>query len=99
MIKRDGFEAAVMISMCKAAKMSNSAHVPEQAFARRFPGRGDKVRKALRDLIREGLVRKHPTRNEMTFELTKDGVAFCRELQEGAQAFAGYHPAFAGDGL
>jgi hypothetical protein len=80
MIARDGFEAAVLISICKATKMSKSSHVPERAFARKFPNEGRLVKKALRELIREGYVRMHPTRSEMTYELTGDGLEFCREM-------------------
>jgi predicted transcriptional regulator len=79
MIARDGFEAAVLVSICKATRMSKSSHVPERAFARRFPNEGRLVKKALRELIREGYVRMHPTRGEMTYELTVDGLEFCRE--------------------
>jgi Mn-dependent DtxR family transcriptional regulator len=80
MIVRDGFEAAVLVSICKATRMSKSSHVPERAFARRFPNEGRLVKKALRELIREGYVKMHPTRGEMTFELTAEGLAFCREV-------------------
>ncbi|VVB63937.1 Uncharacterised protein [uncultured archaeon] len=80
MIARDGFEAAVLIAICRATKMSKSSHVPEKAFARKFPNEGRLVKKALRELIREGYVRMHPTRGEMTYELTAGGLAFCREM-------------------
>ncbi|MGD0952619.1 MAG: hypothetical protein ABR985_09530 [Methanotrichaceae archaeon] len=80
MIFRDGFEATVLVSICKATKMSKSSHVPERAFARRFPNQGRLIKKALRELIRDGYVRMHPTRGEMTYELTRDGLAFCREM-------------------
>jgi Mn-dependent DtxR family transcriptional regulator len=80
MIARDGFEAAVLVSICKATRISKSSHVPERAFARRFPNEGRLVKKALRELIREGYVRMHPTRGEMTYELTAEGLAFCREM-------------------
>jgi Mn-dependent DtxR family transcriptional regulator len=73
MIARDGFEAAVLVSTYKATKTSKSAHVPERSFARRFPNEGRLVKKALRELIREGYVRMHPSRGEMTYELTDEG--------------------------
>jgi predicted transcriptional regulator len=82
MIARDGFEAAVLISICRTVKMSKSAHVPERAFARKFPSEGRQVRKALRELIREGYVKQHPTHGEMTYDLTKEGLAFCREMTQ-----------------
>jgi len=34
--------------------------------------------KHLRELIREGYVKVHPTRGEMTYDLIDDGLAFCR---------------------
>jgi Mn-dependent DtxR family transcriptional regulator len=80
MIAKDGFEAVVLINICKATKTSKSAHVPERSFARRIPNEGRLVKKALRELIREGYVSMHPTRGEMTYELTNDGLAFCREM-------------------
>ena len=60
--------------------MSKSSHVPERAFARKFPNKGRLVKKALRELIREGYVTMHPTRGEMTYELTREGLTFCREM-------------------
>jgi len=81
-ISRDGFEALVLISICKAVRMSKSAHVPEQSFMRKFPGKGGIVKKALRVLIREGYVQRHPTGSEMTFELTDSGWDLCRSLRE-----------------
>jgi predicted transcriptional regulator len=80
MIARDGLEAAVLISICKATKTSKSAHVPEKSFARRIHDGGRLIKKALRELVREGYLRMHPTRGEMTYELTNEGLAFCREL-------------------
>jgi len=82
MIARDGFEAAVLISICRAVKMSKSAHVPERAFTRKFPNEGRQIKKVLRELIREGYVKQHPTRGEMTYDLTNEGQAFCREMAQ-----------------
>jgi len=77
------FDRAVLLSICRACKMSKSAHVPEKAFARRHTEAGREVKKALRKLISLGYVLMHPTRGEMTYALSKDGVALCREMQEG----------------
>jgi hypothetical protein len=35
---------------------------------------------ALRSLIVRGYARMHPTHGEMTYELTDDELAFCREI-------------------
>jgi hypothetical protein len=40
----------------------------------------EEAERALRSLIARGYVRMHPTRGEMTYELTDDGLAFCREM-------------------
>lgn len=76
------FDRAVLLSICKACKMSKSAHVPEKAFARRHTEAGREVNKALRKLISLGYVLMHPTRGEMTYALSREGVALCREMQE-----------------
>ena len=56
-------------------------HKPKEAFARRFPGKGDKVRKSLELLAREGFIQKHPTAGGMTYQMTDLGRAKCRELR------------------
>jgi|GEM_PF-3317908 len=43
--------------------------------------------KHLRELIREGYVKVHPTRREMTYDLIDDGLAFCREMAHGEGFF------------
>jgi predicted transcriptional regulator len=36
--------------------------------------------KALNSLIARGYVRQHPTKGEMTYELTNTGLDLCREI-------------------
>ena len=77
------FERLVLISLCKATNVSKSAHVPKPYFMKKF--QEDKhqkkaAEKALLSLIARGYVRMHPTRGEMTYDLTEEGVRLCREL-------------------
>jgi len=58
---------------------------PKEAFARRFPGKGDKVQKSLDLLAREGYIRKHPTGGAMTYQRTDIGRAKCHGLRESIQ--------------
>ncbi len=76
----DDLDKAVLLSICKSAHLSKSAHVPERAFARKIPAAGSEVKKALRKLISLGYVQMHPTRVEMTYQLTGDGLKLCREM-------------------
>jgi|GEM_PF-1740080 len=75
------FDESVLMVVCKVLSESKEAHKPEEAFARRFPGKGDKVRKSLKVLVHEGYVQKHPTGGSMTYQLTNIGRAKCRELR------------------
>jgi hypothetical protein len=85
MVARDGFEAAVLKSLYRAVGKSKAAHVPEPAFAKNFPGKGRMVKKALKLLIREGYVQKHPTGGEMTYELTDLGWDLCKKMEKEAR--------------
>jgi predicted transcriptional regulator len=60
------FERLVLTSICKATNISKSAHVPKSYF--------------MKKLIARGYVRQHPTRGEMTYELTNTGLDLCREI-------------------
>ena len=50
--------------------MAKAAHPPEHVLVHRFPNLGHRVRKALNKPVSKGYVARHPTRNEMTFQLT-----------------------------
>jgi hypothetical protein len=77
------FEVTVLISICKAVRMSKAAHVPEEAFIRKFSDARE-VKKALKDLVSAGYVKKHPTSGGMTYDLTGDGIRLCRgALEQG----------------
>ena len=76
-------ERLVLTSICRATKISKSAHVPKPYFMKKF--QADKHQKkaadkALNSLIARGYVWQHPTRGEMTYELTNTGLDLCREI-------------------
>jgi hypothetical protein len=77
------FEELVLTSICKATKISKSAHVPKPYFMKKFQNDKHKKKaaeKSLLSLIARGYVRQHPTRGEMTYELTNAGLELCREI-------------------
>jgi hypothetical protein len=77
------FERLVLTSICKATNISKSAHVPKPYFMKKFQHDKHQVKsaeKALLSLIARGYVRQHPTRGEMTYELTNAGLELCREI-------------------
>lgn len=76
-------ERLVLTSICRATKISKSAHVPKPYFMKKF--QADKHQKKAADkallfLIARGYVRQHPTKGEMTYELTNAGLDLCREI-------------------
>lgn len=79
------FERDILVKLCQATNTAKAAHVPEHVLVRRFPNLGHRVRKALSKLISKGYVARHPTRNEMTYQLTEIGWEECRKLKEEAR--------------
>ena len=75
------FDESVLLVACQALS-GKADHKPKEAFARRFPGKGDKVRRSLELLAREGYLQKHPTGSSMTYQMTDIGRAKCRELRD-----------------
>jgi len=75
-------EVAALFALHHATRGSTSAHLPEHAILVRFRSdyRGY-VADALEELARhtEKYVVKHPTRTEMTYQITEAGI---RKLQE-----------------
>jgi hypothetical protein len=77
------YERRVLVSICRGTKESKTAHIPRQYFMKKF--QNDKhqkkdAEKALLPLMARGYVRMHPTRGGMTYELTDEGLTFCREM-------------------
>jgi hypothetical protein len=76
-------ERLVLTSICKATKISKSAHVPKPYFMEKFQAEKHQKKAADRahlSLIARGYVQQHPTRGEMTYELTNTGLDLCREI-------------------
>lgn len=77
-------EVAALFSLYYASGRSIHAHIPKQyvvsGFRKDFRGY---VADALEDLARhpEGYVIKHPTRNNMTYQISEIGIAKLRELK------------------
>ncbi len=78
------FERDILVKLCQETGMAKAAHLPEHVLVRRFPNLGHRVRKALSKLISKGYVARHPTRNEMTYQLTDIGREECRRMREQA---------------
>ena len=77
------FERLVLTNICKATKISKSAHVPKPYFMKKVQHDKHHVKaaeKALLSLIARGYVRQHPIRREMTYELTNTGLDLCIEI-------------------
>ncbi len=68
-----------MLVCCREMHMSKSRHVPEHVVIKRFPGAEREARKALKKLVAKGYVGAHPTRGEMTYQLTAVGFKECQE--------------------
>jgi len=78
------FERDILFKLCQETSMAKAAHLPEHVLVRRFPNLGHRVRKALGKLVSKGYVARHPTRNEMTYQLTDMGREECRRMKEQA---------------
>jgi predicted transcriptional regulator len=63
---------------------STNAHIPLTSIHRHFPKylRGF-CKKTLKELVKLGLVQKHPTGGTTTFSLTNRGVDVIKEILEG----------------
>jgi len=81
------FERRVLASICKAADGSKSAHVPRPYFMKTFQENKHQMKqaeKALKSLIIRGYIYPHPTRDEMTYQMTQMGWEECRKMKEQA---------------
>jgi hypothetical protein len=74
------FERAVLQACCREMRLSKARHVPEHVVIKRFPGAEREARKALKKLVAKGYVGHHPTRGEMTYQLTDMGWKACMEM-------------------
>jgi ribosomal protein S19E (S16A) len=72
---------AVLVAFFEEIGFSTNAHIPLNSIQRHFRKdlRGF-CRKTLKELVKMGLVTKHPTGGSMTYSLTSEGVNKIKEL-------------------
>lgn len=68
-------EKAVLLACCDANNFSLGSHVPIEAIAKRVQDyvSGKFFKKAIRVLLSNGFIIKHPTRGKITYSLSRDG--------------------------
>jgi len=73
-------QKTALVALAHECEWSLSAHPPEESVIRNVPThlRGD-VRKALNQLRRIGLVQKHPTGRNVTWNITQAGLTLARQ--------------------
>lgn len=77
------YERLVLTSICRATKLSKSSHVPRPYFMKKFQNSKHEKKEAenaLASLLARGYVIPHPTRGEMTYQLSDDGLKACSEI-------------------
>jgi hypothetical protein len=73
----------VLLALARATRYSSRAHVSRQAILSKYAFRDRRdVKKALIEISRMGLVTKHPTCTEMTFHITRLGLALVRDIEK-----------------
>jgi DNA-binding HxlR family transcriptional regulator len=72
---------ATLMAMHQEIGLSTHAHIPLTSIQRHFPRylRGF-CKNTLRELVRLGLVKKHPTGGSTTYALTEEGVNIIRAI-------------------
>lgn len=74
-------DVAVLRAVADACNYSLSAHVPEPAILKRCDKSVIKdIGKSLKKLHSKGLVIRHPTRGNMTYQLSQDGLMLAQML-------------------
>jgi len=68
-------EKEVLLTFCDANNYSLHSHVPIEAVTRRLRNLSSKLtKKAIKTLLTNGFIMKHPTRHKITYQLTKKGL-------------------------
>jgi predicted transcriptional regulator len=77
----DELQKATMVAIYKEVGLSTNAHVPFTSIQRHFRRdlRGF-CKDAMKDLIKIGLVNRHPTGGSMTYSLTPEGISELKEI-------------------
>ncbi len=69
------FERAVLLACCKANNYSLGSHVPLGAITRKIRGVSHKyIKKVMKLLVSNGFVITHPTRRNVTYQMSKKGL-------------------------
>jgi len=79
-------QKAILVSLCKATGGSKKAHLPEAYFLNKPQFRTSQAKRAFKELISLGYIKKHPTRGETTYELTEESFIICKELRDLARS-------------
>jgi Mn-dependent DtxR family transcriptional regulator len=77
------FEKVVLLKFYEVVKGSLKKHPPEEAIKSKF--RSDQrgyISATLKKLRRKGMIREHPTRGGITYELTVEGRDIAKRLQK-----------------
>lgn len=74
-VDSDPLAKAVLIAIADACDYSLHKHVPEGLILKKFQThlRGD-VKNIIKKLCRTPYIHKHPTRGNMTYNITRDGL-------------------------
>jgi hypothetical protein len=85
----EGWGESEKRALCVLAKVSSrslKAHVSKHVFFRGYSTKDrGQARKALMRIVQLGLAMKHPTRGEMTYQLTKRGLTLVSNLELNLQ--------------
>jgi len=73
----------VLFALARATRYSSKAHVSRHAILSKYTSRDRRdAKKALMEISRMGLVTRHPTCTEMTFHITRLGLALVRDMEK-----------------
>ena len=79
-------EKSVLLACCDANDFSLGSHVPKEAIMRKLQKLNPKYRrKAFKKLLTKGLISKHPTKRQTTYELSRNGLQIGNKLKEDFQ--------------
>lgn len=76
-------EKSVLLACCDANNFSLGSHVPKEAIMRKLQKLNPKYKKkAFNKLLSKGLIFKHPTKRQATYQLSKYGLNIGNNLKE-----------------
>ena len=75
-------EQEVLLTFCDANNFSLGSHVPLEAVARRLRNLSSKLtKKTIKTLLSNGFIMKHPTRHNITYQLSKKGLQAGNQIE------------------